>query len=94
MDASRKIYLDSTVRSAQMYCEYKGMAPEEALNEAMAELNDLCEDIIGGTRKGEWTPAEVDQYREYAGVLADLRNRFVSPTLGNVYDWALAQIAP
>lgn len=48
--------------------------------------------MIKGDRSGEWTTEQVDAHRDSFAVARDVLAGFVSPTIGNVRDYALSQV--
>lgn len=61
---------------------------EVAVRFALDSIEQTCRDTIGGKRPS-MTTEQVDEYRELAGVVRDVRNGFVSPTVGNVWDYVV-----
>lgn len=86
-------HLDTIVRCARLAAKALAISNEAALVEALDSVDDTCFGITSTRdRKGEWTAEQVDEYRELAGVVRDVRNGFVSPSIGNVRDYVMARI--
>lgn len=71
----------------------RGLQPDRTDDENLTEVLNVhlntCYAVIKGDRKGEWTSEDVNQYRNLLGVLRDIQNGFVSPTIGNVRDFVI-----
>lgn len=85
-------HLDTIARCARIIRNYVVLTPDQAIDQALDTLASDCNDIIKGKRPS-MTAEQVDGYRWLAGVINDVRNGFVSPTIGNVRDYVKAEVS-
>lgn len=89
---SYRIDLLETIAScARIAREIGGLNTEAAIDYATAHVSEDCARIIAGDRPS-MTTEQVDEYRWLNGVTRDVRNGFVSPTIGNVRDYVRSMI--
>lgn len=86
-------HLDTIANTARIAVDLAGMSKEDALTRALDSIDDTVHGIVSTRdRRGEWSEERVEEYRELGGVARDVRNGFVSPSIGNVRDYVLGRI--
>lgn len=85
-------HLDTIARLATVIRQYIVVTPDQAIDQALDHVEKDCLDIIKGKRPS-MTEAQVNEYRDLLGVAKDVRNQFVSPTIGNVRTYVKNEVS-
>lgn len=89
---TRQDHLNTVIQCARIARDLGGMTVDGAIDRALESLEEDCRRIVGGVRS-TMTAEQVDDYRELAGVVQDVRNDFVSPAIGSFRDYVRAGVS-